>query len=127
MTKEYSAYNFVDFVPSSQMKMHNDDVILHQVPIHIPDLYDTDHTMMDDKTVYLHYRCEKSNYDCYVFEYGGFNMFFAYCTFHDGFGEMGYQSLREIRLVDGMELDLDWELKTLGDVKRQFAAANKQF
>ena len=89
----------------------------------MPKVYEQD-GKGDATIVYLHYFYGAS--DWYITEKDvnkDQNQAFGYCNFNDGqSGELGYVSLSELKKT-GVELDLNWEIKTLGEVKNPAAPA----
>ena len=77
----------------------------------IPKLYETEHTPLEDKVVYLHFFF--CGCDWYVSEYDGVDTFFGYAILNGAyeFAEWGFISFSELRgiSIGGIEVDCECE------------------
>ena len=89
----------------------------------IPKLYETEHTPLEDKTVYLHFFI--GGCDWYVCEYDGTDLFRGYAILNCDFemAEWGYISFKELKRINigGIEIDCEleeyWKNPTASEVE----------
>lgn len=86
----------------------------------IPGLYQTDHILIPDTIIHMHFFI--GGCDWYVAEFDGEDMFFGYAVLHGDLGnaEWGYYSLAELQSINirGLEVDRDlhWQPVPFGDI-----------
>ena len=111
------------------MKQHT----LTRPPRNTPEVYATDDVDSVNKLVYAHYFISGTKIDYYVLEYDReHDEIFCWAELIPDMGELGYSNLREMesqvftiplvignrtfKLAARIELDLYWEITTLGKV-----------
>ncbi len=76
----------------------------------IPRLYETEDTLLRDKSIYLHFFI--GGCDWYISEYDGEDLFFGYAILNNDvemaeWGYISFQELRAIRIPPGFEIDCE--------------------
>jgi len=85
----------------------------------IPRLYETEHTPLQEKLIYLHFFI--GSCDWYVAEYDGEDIFWGFAILNDDFqnAEWGYISLSELKSVKvGGWMEVDCELEEFWQVRK---------
>lgn len=87
----------------------------------LPRLYETEHTDVEDKTVYLHFTCDQCHW--WAMEWDGEDTFFGYvllnCVSVDAeFGYFNLSQLIEVKVAGWLEVENDptWIPRPLKDV-----------
>ena len=85
----------------------------------LPRLYETEHTPLKDKLIYLHFFIGGS--DWYIAEYDGEDLFWGFAILNCNYqnSEWGYISFNELKSIkiDGW-LEIDCEIEQVWQVKR---------
>jgi hypothetical protein len=85
----------------------------------IPRLYETEHTPLQEKLIYLHFFI--GSCDWYVAEYDGEDIIWGFAILNDDFqnAEWGYISLSELKSIKvGGWLEIDCELEEFWKVRK---------
>lgn len=80
----------------------------------IPRLYETEHTPLQDKLIYLHFFIGAGAYDFYIAEFDGEDLFWGFAILNNDLinAEWGYNSFNELKEINiqGYEIDCETEL-----------------
>ena len=90
----------------------------------IPRLYETEHTPLKEKLIYLHFFIGAC--DWYIAEYDGEDLFWGFVILNDDFinAEWGYISFSELKSITvhgceiECEIELAWEVKRAVEIDR---------
>ena len=90
----------------------------------IPRLYETEHTPLQDKLIYLHFFI--GGCDWYVAEFDGDDLFWGFAILNNDYqnAEWGYFSFNELKSIriSGIEIDCElasfWKIRRASEVKK---------
>jgi len=85
----------------------------------IPKLYETEHTPLNEKLIYLHFFIRGC--DWFIAEYDGNDMFFGFAVLNNDFdmAEWGYLSFNELKSIKVQSwLEVDCELEEFWKIRK---------